>query len=401
MGNIINHLAEVTSKEFIVEKKRDQYEAYIKQAIKLNSQYQSLNKFAAKQQWIGDLNKAHQENLANAASEDKKPWVSTAYKEMKKDIEKYRSLAKWSTLLKSWSLKAYEVIMGLRRLLTEQTFVYHVMDTGKKYMVQLTEDQFLELLKGNEMEARVGTETLNNMATEAQATAAKFGDIFKLSVYATQQNLKRALGNENLNFAKEEDSDIIRSAEKDVIYQELLTMGNNNKPILQTQKKDKNTGKRVDTGKPDHSRLYELYSQLLNVKEAQLIRKDIARGISMEDIRKKGYYVKFNEFVKEYANTSELARDNIAFYRTGDAILDKQTLIENKVGDAVVSVKTIAQAIKNIAGLAQLKKEKLKKKLIELFSYSGESAIEKQVQGAAAKFAEKHIRESFVSRSRT
>lgn len=397
MGNIVNHLTEVTSKEFIVEKKRTQYEAYIKQANKLHSQYQSLNKIAAKKGWIGDLNTIHKRNLANATSEDKKPWVSTAYKEMKENIEQYEFLARWSSLLKNWSLKAYEVIMGLRRLLTEQTFVYHVMDTNKKYMVQLTEDQFLELLRGNEMDVRVGTKTLNSMAINAKTTATKFGDIFKLSVHATQQNLKKALGNENLNFAKEKDSDIIRSVEKDVIYQELLTMGDNNKPILQTQKDGKNTGN------PDHSRLYELYSQLLNVKEAQLIRKDIARGVPIEKIREKtkGYYGKFKQFVNDYVNTPGLARDNIAFYRTGDAILDKQTLVENKVGDAVVSVQTIADAIKSIAGLAQLKKEKLKKKLIELFSYSGTSRIEEQIQGDAAKFAEKHIRESFVSRSRT
>lgn len=396
MSNIVNHLAEVTSKEFIVEKKRSQYEAYIKQAVKLNSQYQSLNKIAAKKGWIGDLNTIHQRNLRNAVSGDKKPWVSTAYKEMKENIKQYEFLARWSSLLKNWSLKAYEVIMGLRRLLTEQTFYYHVMDTNKKYMVQLTEDQFLDLLKGNEMDVRIGTKDLNNMATGAQKTATEFGDIFKLSVNATQQNLRRALKDEKLNFAQPENPNIdVRSKDKDIIYQELLTMGNNNKPVIQTRKDKK------DTGDPDHSRLYELYSQLLNLKEAQLIRRAVENGKSMDKIRGTKYYAKFKKFVDDYVNTPALARDNIAFYKTGDAILDDRTLIENKVGNAVVSVKTIAQAIKDIAGLAQLKKEKLKKKLIELFSYSGTSPIEKQIQSNAAKFAEKHIRESFTSRSRT
>ena len=317
----------------------------------------------------------------------KKTTINVAYNIYKNQNNNNAIVQYYLTSLQKWAIDSYKIVMGLRKEITEQDFIYHIQDGANKYSYTLNENQFLQLLQSNEMSMSYAkVESLDKVIKEGVPLA----NLFKLQVNAGQKKLNKMMQAEN--------GESIQRIElgKDALYQYLL----NTKEVMDfftISSTDENGSERK---KISHSRLYEMYSQLSNMSKFKWVKD--SNGMITYPEKNKGSKYFFNlkretdifEWIQKYAQ-SELIRDTTAFYKTGDAIQDNRTLIENKVGNAVVSVSTIYNAIKGIADLATITdKKKLESALKGLYTYKGKGFAE-EIQSGASRTAKKAIASLF------
>ena len=362
------------------DSKRVAVQNYIQKANQLKIQYESLEARQRELSFAKQLNTQHQQNIQMAYANGKnKPYVNSTYwnfQDSRNDVN-MQDIQIWLNDLHRWSLQGYQVIVGLRKEITGQDLIYHIQDSNGSYHYSLNEDQYLKLLANNPIGMNYAS---TSQLEQAAAGGVPMADLFKLRVNATQQNLSKVDA-----WSQQQGHQQIMKAslKKDVLYQYLMQNGG----VIQ------------EGGKTLHSRIYELYSQL----RAQYEWVENSDG-SIKSSRRKGETFfsatrqnAVNNFIAKYV-AANLHKDNTAFYKTGDAIQDNYTLIENKVGNAVVSISTIRRAVEGIATLGGIKSaDMLKKELINMFTYSGKDAFSKKLQEGAKKVAERAIKDLFKS----
>lgn len=375
----IQYLAEQSANYMSQDIRLQRIYDYISQAKTLNAQYTTLHNRQKDLQFAQQILTIHQENRKTNA----KAYVNVAYwdfHKQKKYIQEYNQIQTWLTDLHHWSLRGYKLIISMRKDVTNQELIYHIQDTSHSFSYTLTESQYLRLLSQNDISMTyAGTSSLEDAAKGEKP----LGDLFKLNVGATQNILSQID-----EWSQQKGKGLIPKAnlKQDVLYQYLMQ----DKGVIKT-----------DRGDTSHSRIYELHSQLSAAYEWSRNPDGSIQG--PEDIKKKGkskfFFTKTREnavagFIQKYIQAN-MHKDNIAFYKTGDAIQDNKTLIENKVGKAVISIQTIKNAIQEIASLSTTSKEKLRKGLIQLFTYSGGDSFSRKIQDGAKNFAIKSINSIF------
>lgn len=362
--------------------KRNAIQNYIQKAHTLTEHYKSLEIKQQELFFAQQLNLQHQQNIQMAQSAGKnKPYLNTTYwnfQNARNDMN-MQGIQQWLTELHHWSLQGYQVVMGLRKEATGQELIYHVQDVNGTYHYTLNENQYLKLLANNPLGMNYAS---TSQLEQVIAQGTPLADLFKLQVDATQKNLSKV----DSWSQQERHGQILKTSLKsDVLYQYLM----------------KNAGSdfQDSQGRTLHSRIYELYSQL----RAQYKWVENPDGSIKSSGRNGSIFFSatrqnaVNNFISKYV-TANLHKDNTAFYKTGDAIQDNYTLIENKVGKAVVSISTIRRAVEGIAQLGGIKSvSDLKQALIQMFTYSGSDAFSKKIQEGAKKVAEKNIKELFKS----
>lgn len=371
---MLNYLAEQSATRFIKnDDKRQQVQNYINQAYDLKLQYQKLNNEQKELFFAKQIQKIHKQNRANGLDS----YVSQAFSNFqnsKEDNFNYQMIQIWLNKLHQWALKGYKVTVGLRKIVTGQELIYHIQDANYTVSYQLTEEQYLSLLEQNNI-------NMNYASTEALDQVIKDGlpmaDLFKLSVGATKSKLQNLLNEKpDLN-----GKILSGNLKKDALYQYLL----NQKSI-----KDKQ-------GRILHSRIYELHSQLSAYYEWD---RESDGSIKGPENSKDYFFTKtrknaVDNFINKYI-AANMHKDTIAYYKTGDAIQNENTLIENKVGNAVVSVSTIRKAIDQISNLKNIISQKeFKQALIDLYTYKGSKDFEQKIQRGAYNVAVKSINKLF------
>ena len=288
--------------------------------------------------------------------------ITTAYREEKANAE----LMAWLTRLKTWSLSAYQVIMSFRNFITQgQIFVYNVMSKNQKFSYQVNEDNFIKLLSGDLKVNRTNWDDVDAMG---------LASVLQLSVGDPQKSKLR------LQKAKKEYR---VNLSKDALYEFLY---NNYSNALPT------------------NRLYEMYSQIKGAFLWELTKQgSVAYGPNKQLFFSEKRAKEVKNYAEQYIQNESLAKDNIRFYKTGDAIQKfnsmtgeaETALIENKIGgSAGVSIRTISRGIRAIANLKNAKTSRsLIKRLKNLFTYSSTDDFARSIQEGAALEAEKAIKD--------
>ena len=267
-------------------------------------------------------------------------------------------------------------LMSFRDFVTgEQRLIYDIMGADS-FSYRLTEDQFLELLTGD-------LTVYHSMNWSELASKGNLFNLLKLQVADPSKNndLKNIGTKHNLK--------------EDILYRYLT----------QHDKFNEGYGNPVEELK--QSRLYELYDQLRYSLDWKLV--DDGRVMSPEEVDMEGETDFFfsqdresevDSFIANYIS-AKMHRDTVAFYRTGDAIADALTIIENKIGgSAVVSISTISNAIDKLNGLNNNKYNQsasaLKKRIKAILTYSDQKhKFANEIQKGAKKAAEAAI-DAFV-----
>lgn len=377
-----NYIAEKSASLFIKnDVKRTAIQNYIQKAKQLDDQYIALQARQKELLFAQQLNLEHQKKMQIAVQNNQNnPYVNSTYWDFQKnknDNNNLQMIQQWLNELHHWSLQGYQVVMGMRKTVTGQEFVYHIQDESGSYHYTLNENQYLRLLASNQLSMSYATV---NQLEEAAKGGIPLADLFKLQVNATQKNLSSV---DKWSQQKGRGEILKAGLKNDALYQFLYEEDN----II-----------RDENGRVLHSRIYELYSQLSSTY--RWVRNPDG-SIKGTNDKKNTFFSKtranaVRSFISKYKEAN-LHKDNTAFYKTGDAIQDNYTLIENKVGKAVVSVSTIRRAIKDIAALGGVKSvAELKKELINLFTYSGKDAFSRKIQEGAKNVAVKAIKELFT-----
>ena len=318
------------------------------------------------QQHRTQLRRAYKENPDQAFEElNSQKETITAKKQMESVFSR----------MHRWGLRSYQVITQLRNTITGQDIVYHVQDAQHTVSYTLNEEQFLKLVSSNS----IGKGRLSWAQVEqAIQGGAPPLDLFTLQVGATSEK------------KIQERTGVATSTiqlTKDALYQYLIQ----NRAIINEK-----------TGNIDYARIAELHSQLLAKYKWQ---KDSSENVAFPKNNKSKYFFSqerqklVDTFIRLYKK-EKLHRDTDEFYKSGDATLDENTLIENKVGDrAVISLRTIRSAIRDIAALKGVNREALKQGLIKLFTSAPQTGkyLTQMLQEGAYKKAVESINKLFTS----
>ncbi len=397
MASIIRPIAEQTAMYFINNtNNRNALKHCIQEAKKIQSDLNKLNKDINTQQYLQSVYKVHMQNRQKQADAH----ISTAFNSFVKqhqETQETAMLQQWIDDLQKTAIEGYKVVMRTRKLVTKQDFIYRVRTgSGNKvpYSYTLTEDQYIELLSQEPLTtAWTSTRDLEKAAYALKTVRNKdvpLSSVFQLvtgrgSQVSIEDAIKKAPAPENA--FKDIKVSVKHNLEKDAIYRYVHRAGNF-------------IGQRKHPNVIDEARTYELYTMLLNrfswqyrdgmLLEAKNNGTGFFSGKRLRQVR---------ETIKNYKSKSELAYDNIAFYKTGDNVLNERTLIENKVGKAVVSISTITKAINDIAGLNNLNQKDLTNKLIEMFSHGAKgTTLEGKIYNGARDFAVKNIKEFITAK---
>lgn len=357
---IKEHIAKITSKNSSLNEK---FEKHTKKIEKLHQDYQKIKKDADK---IETIIKRYIERDDEEKGKFQRVLLRQQFikeEEEKKKIQKYLSK------LKNWAIKAFEEIVKIRTLITGgQKLTYHILDENKNSIVsyELNEDQFIKLLKGSKG-LKTYKQNIKNLKDGALSS------VLGLSVDKLTKNKRKKLK-------------IVEGTE--------LT----NDPLFNYLQSINLVRDKEGSEVPLHmSRLYELYDQ---TKASVFNNSDPIGELSKKQ----------QEVVRRFATRYVGANfhiDKIPFYKTGDAVLDSLNLIENKIGgSAVINIGTIINAIEGsskASGLYEIlclegnSKGKLAEKLKELYTYSENNDLGKEVQEGAKNYAQDAI-DDFVKK---
>lgn len=379
---ILQHLMDNSATALIQSPNRQAIQVQIGKAMILNNQYDKLE---SEQQQLGIAEKmisTHQGKMS----------AMKTLRAVRDKSLNATAIQKWLTKLQTWALKGYKVIVSLRQLVTGQQLVYHVLDSNKKYVYELTENQFLDLLSQKSIDfGRKGWTGVE----EAISKGVPLGDIFELRVDVQGRGTKgqTALGAWAEENVKQESR---RAIKDDAIYNYLLA-----KNKLPSGYGD---SLYTDKGKPRHSRIFELYDQLSYSFEWKRNTENTIMSPGSNDTHDStGFFFSeqrraaVDKFITGYIDEN-LHKDTSEFYQAGDTTQDANTLIENKVRGATVSIRTIRNAIKDIANLGNLTSPaELKNRFISIFTSKGAGGeLTQAIQGAADKKAREEIEKLFI-----
>ena len=360
---------------------------YIFQAKYYNDQYYSLEARQQQLKIATKMMRKHQQNIK----------AKRALTEVRNNAKNKQDIQKWLKDLQKWSINSYKVITSFRKFVTGQTLSYHILDSNKKHVYEVNEDQFLELLSQKNMDfGRRSTATVN----QALKKGVPLADLFELRVGTTMQRdpHKTALQTwvDKQNEGKsipltEQKQDVItvRTIGNDVLYNYLVARAKNLVALQSSQ------------GKASHAKIFELYDQLYysfkwlkskagSNKIAKLTGSNTIEGFTIE--RKQA----MDNFITNYLSDI-VANSSDTFYGAGDTIQNENIIIENKMVNATVSVKTIKDAIQEIAHLTMSNVAQLKSKLKQLFAIKGQGLIA-DIRKEAYEKAVKHINDLFKTR---
>ncbi len=347
----------------------------IERANVLNTEATSLDIELKNTQLLYKSIQIHRAQIRRAnANQDQ---LSTEYTIQKETATANKQMESVFSKMHKWGLEGYKVITQLRKTVTGQDIIYHVQDAKHTASYTLNEDQFLQLVASNSIgKGRLSWAEVDKAIQEG----APGLDIFTLQVGAISQNkIQKRTG------VQTPSTQLVN----DALYQYLI----HSKSILNMQ----NTG-------IDYARIAELHSQLL---ASYQWKKDADGSVAFPPKGNKNsssYFFSKNRqrlvdtFIRLYKK-EKLHRDTDAFYQTGDATLDENTLIESKVGNAVISLRTIRSAIRDIAGLKGVNPEALKQGLINLFTKAPQTGhyLTQMLQEGAYKKALESINKLFIS----
>ena len=319
------------------------------------------------QQHRTQLRRMYKEKDPNQAFEE---WTS-----QKETITANKQMESVFSRMHKWGLKSYQVITQLRNTVTGQDIIYHVQDAKRTVSYTLNEKQFLNLIASNSIgKGRFSWEGIE----QAIQQGAPPLDLFTLQVGATSEKKIQRITNAETPSAQ---------LNNDALYQYLIQT----RAILNEQ-----------TGGVSYARIAELHSQLLAKYKWQ---KDSSGNTAFPKSNSSNKYF-FSQgrqklvdtFIRLYKK-EKLHKDTDEFYKSGDATLNENTLIENKVGRAVVSLRTIRNAIEDIAALKGVNKEALRQGLIQLFTNAPQTGryLTQMLQEGAYNKAVESINKLFIS----
>lgn len=368
--------------------RRKAFNESVQRAVVLNNRYADLQREETILKTTNKMIYAHQQKLISENTGVYGTFMQTRYQ--LSDKEQQQKIQEWLNRLHQWSLKAYKEIMTFRSIITGgQTIIYHIMDAKRNIAYKFTEEQYLELLAANPPVLRWGS--MKSIISKGKPLS----DFFKLQVGDSSKN-NTALQ----DVAKRTNAEIITSnMKKDALYNYLI------------QKNKISSGKdyRGKSNQLLHSRIFELYDQIKYSVKSGGWAKDKDGAILYPQNSKHrdttGYFFSnqrratVDNFIKKYTR-EKLNKDPITFYKTGDSIKNKNTLIENKIEGAVVSVSTIKNGIKNIASLTLIRNSlELYNKLVKTFTYAGDKGLTSAIQEGAERAAIHEINNTVFGRS--
>ena len=374
---VSQYIAEQSYPKLKQSLKLEKVQILINEANKLNNDWEILNSKLQKRGIYTKFFNEHQKQLKYSKLSPNK-----VLQKMLNQKERNRNIKEINNILgeiKIWGVNGYRVIVELRETVTGQELIYHIENDTHTISYTLNTEQYLKLLASNNL-------GFNYSSWESIEKAKQAGfpkiDLLKLNINATDKNLKRIF-EENLK-----DLQPI-NLKRDALYQYLV----DTKAIERQSYWDKEN----ETYYAYHARIAELHSQLSasfawrRTPEGEIEKpKD---GYFFSEIRKKLVDAYIRIYKKE-----KLDKDTDSFYEVGDSIKDENTLIENKVGNAVVSLKTIHNAIKRIADLKNVNYETIRTEFINLFTKEPKVGmmLTRQIQEGAYKKAVESINELFT-----
>lgn len=352
----------------------------IEEAVSLNREGEALEKQLHQRGILTQFknwSNAHQNQLTKSqkASPHKTLMALVNQKDKSRTENEINNILK---KINNWGVNGYRVVVQMRRTVTGQELIYHVQTDDHSLSYTLNEQQFLDLLSSN-------TAGLNYASWEkVEKQGAPQLSLFKLNVGASKTKMKKMFNHAPTINLK-----------RDALYQYLV----NTKAISQKNKWDTENHSEYAY----HARIAELHSQLL-ASYTWILNNNggvaFPRKNGPKD--KSGYFITEERkrlvdlFIKQYKKEG-LHADKDAFYETGDATLNEAILIENKVGNAVVSISTIKNAIESIASLRGASKEQMRARFIEMFTKHNSGRLTKKIQEGAYKTAVESINTLFKS----
>lgn len=404
MSQISNYIATQSASGFVYNSKIDIFNNCIANAKKLQKERIGLDQKIEQSKLLLKMMVRHQNLLKKAGLSDEKLQMkdendNKIYKDNTASADmilnasgKRRSVISKKTIenllkdINKWGIEGYKVITTLRKTVTGQELIYHIQDSNHKYSYVLNEDEYIKLLENNKAGmSRTNWSAIKKAVSEGfQKVDSSLLDLFQLNVGAT--------GKKPIESAIQQASGEKRGPsiylEKDALYQYLITKDNNHDVAIRSKH-----------GGIDYSRIAELHSQLLARYQWQLSKSGGGVAFPTEKQKSKNKFFftdrrqkMVDAFTGRY-KTEKLHRDRDTFYESGDATLNEDTLIENKVGKATVSISTIRKAIDKIANLEGLSKDQLKQSFINLFTTNPktENYLTKMIQDGAKEKAIKSI----------
>ena len=392
---VISKSAEIATKAARLER----VNGLINKAVLIRNEFDNIDKEFNEMKFLQKVVARHESNLKavkalprDTEQYDKK--IASTEKEgimklinnrnqQKRNIVNKKAIQLLLNRLKNTGIEGYQVIVQLRETVTGQELIYHIHTRqGNKDMLAytLTENEYIELLKGQSLGGSYGESMWNKLQKAKQeGTSFVASDFFNLQVGGTEKNLSKVAKNksEPINLSK------------DILYQYLLIADKNKAAIL-----DKD-------GKTNYSRLAELHSQLSANYEWRRDSSGTILPPPPNSESKFFFTMKRQKVVDAFIGAykkSNLHADTDKFYETGDAILNDEVLIENKVGNARISLSTIRNAIEAIAELQGASMERFKQGFIAMFTKSPKKGgLAEKLQKGAYETALESIQNLFKS----
>lgn len=337
-----NYIRKQTADTVVQTSSLERVNSLINNAYQLNEEAKSLDIELEKTQSLRQSIQQHRTQLRRMYKENPdqafEEWTS-----QKEAITANKQIESVFSRMHKWGLRSYQVITQLRNTITGQDIIYHVQDAKHTVSYTLSEEQFLKLVASNSIgKGRLSWKEIEQAIQQGVPPL----DLFTLQVGATSEKKIQ-------NITKVETPSI--QLNKDALYQYLIQT----RAVLNER-----------TGGVSYARIAELHSQLLAKYKWQ---KDSNGNTAFPKNSSNKYFFSqerqrlVDTFVRLYKK-EKLHKDTDEFYKSGDATLNENTLIENKVGRAVVSLRTIKNAIRDIAALKGVDKEALRQGLIQIFT---------------------------------
>ena len=353
----------------------EQVNQLINEANQLNIEAGLLDAELKETQSLQNAAKKHRDQLSKAYKGKPSDQAYTEWMSQKETATAEGQVGLVFSKMHRWGLRSYQVITKLRSTITGQDIIYHVQDAAHTVSYTLSEKQFLQLVASNGVgKGRHSWDRIEQAIRNGEPAL----DLFTLQVGASsEKKIQEKTG---------VDTPAVKLT-KDALYQYLIQT----RAVISEK-----------TGNLDYARIAELHSQLLAKYKWQtgsegnitFPREDESKYFFTQERRKI-----VDIFTRLYKR-EKLHRDTDTFYESGDAILDENTLIENKVGKkAVISLKTLRGAIEDIAALKGVSRETLRQELIKLFTSAPKTGryLTQMLQEGAYNKAVESINKLFTS----
>lgn len=376
--SILQHLAEESAPD-LQKQIVSEFSTHQSNVKTLNGEYKDLEN---KQEEV-------YKQLQNIRLRGKKNTVSNALREVNKRArprnENMSNVKSYLTRLQTWGVEGYKEVVSFREFITRgQKLEYDIVTANSYHMFHLKEDDYLQLLSAGRVVTRANT--------WEKVTPSDLNKVLSISV-ANPTTTFYALAKQATK-----TKDKIAAAEYKDKARRFINISSEDKKKVHADVLNAFLYKRFGDVMPP-SRLAELYSQ---------VRYSLFPGVDTDESIEKKHFNMYNQpgisqyervldFCNKYIDTG-LNKDNDAFYKTGDAIKDNNTLIENKFGtSASVSINTIRNAIKSLdetINRETLDKNQLINDLVQLYTAKGGNEFAESIHGAARERAIEGIKET-------